>query len=128
MLPVHTIELFLKSTPPEFQEIVLELRNLVFAAAPDAVEVIRWGGLAYFHEGGSGIVSAGICQIGLYDDHVRLAFIHGAFLPDPYHLLEGNRKAKRYIRIFSYEKAHWEQLEKLIQASSSFNPRSLQEK
>jgi len=126
MLSNHEIEAFLQNTPAQFQDIVLELRNLIVSAAPDAVEVVRWGGLSYFHPGGGGIVSAGICQIGIHEDHVRLAFIHGAFLPDPAGLLEGDRKAKRYVRIASYEKAPWDEMKELILASSRFDPRSLQ--
>jgi hypothetical protein len=124
MLPIPAIETFLLRTPLPFQEIVFELRNLIASAAPDAVEVVRWGGLSYFHAGRGGIVSAGICQIGIHTDHVRLAFIHGAFLSDPRRLLEGDRKAKRYIRITSYEDAPWEYLEGLIRASSQFDPRA----
>ncbi len=124
MLPLHEVEAFLQHTPAPLQEIVLELRNLVASVAPDAVEVIRWGGLSYFHEGGGGIVSAGICQIGIHEDHVRLAFIHGACIPDPHHLLEGKQKAKRSVRIDSYESAPWEYLKELIAASAKFDPRS----
>ena len=128
MLPLREIETFLQRTPPHLQEIVLELRNLIVSAAPDAVEVVRWGGLSYFHEGRGGIVSAGICQIGLDKDHIRLAFIHGAFLSDPHGLLEGTQKAKRFIRIESYDDAAWETLKELITASARFDPRSLREK
>lgn len=126
MLPLHEVELFLQQTPSHFQEIVLELRNIVVSVAPDAVEVVRWGGLSYFHAGGGGIVSAGICQIGIQDRHVRLAFVHGAFLSDPRHLLEGDQRYKRYIRIPSYDDAPWEELKQLIQASAQFDPRSIQ--
>jgi hypothetical protein len=93
MLPIHHIESFLKFTPMHLQEIVLELRNIIASVAPDATEVVRWGGLSYFH------VSAGICQIEIHKVHVRLAFIHGAFLPDPRKLLRGTQKAKRFIEI-----------------------------
>jgi hypothetical protein len=126
MLPIHQIESFLQRTPAHLQEIVLELRNVVASVAPDAVEVVRWGGLSYFHEGRGGIVSAGICQIGIHKDHIRLAFIHGAFLSDPRQLLEGDRKYKKYIRITSYEDAAWDYLKQLIQVSTQFDPRSLQ--
>ena len=123
MLPIHHIEKFLKFTPQPLQEIVFELRNIIAAVAPDAAEVIRWGGLSYFHEGRGGIVSAGICQIGIEKDHVRLAFIHGAFLQDPQNLLHGTGKAKRYIRIDSYESAPWEYFKELITAFAKFDPR-----
>ena len=125
MLPFHRIETFLQYTPAHLQDIVLELRNIITEVSPDAVEVIRWGGLSYFHEGGGGIVSAGICQIGIHENYIRLDFIHGAFLPDPHHLLAGTQKAKRFIQIKTYENAPWEYLKELIINSAKFDPRSL---
>lgn len=126
MLPIHHIQSFLQHAPAHLQDIVLELRNIVAVVAPDAVEVIRWGGLSYFHAGGGGIVSAGICQIEMHKDHVRLAFIHGAFLPEPRGLFEGTQKYKRYVRLKSYDDAPWGYLKQLIEEASQFDPRSLQ--
>ena len=126
MLPIHEVEAFLKYTPAPLQDIVLELRNIIAEVAADAVEVVRWGGLSYFHEGRGGIVSAGLCQIGLHEGYIRLDFIHGAFLSDPKHLLEGHQKAKRFIKIRSYDDAPWDDLKQLIEESSRFDPRSLQ--
>jgi len=128
MLPIHEVESFLKFTPAPMQDIVLELRNLIAEVTSDTVEVIRWKGLSYFHEGRGGVVSAGICQIGLHEGYIRLDFIHGAFLSDPKKLLEGNQKAKRFIRIKSYEEAPWDDLKQLIEESSLFDPRTLQPK
>jgi hypothetical protein len=125
MLPIHEIESFLKYIPTPLQDIVLELRNLIAEVASDAVEVVRWGGLSYFHEGRGGVVSAGICQIGLHEGYIRLDFIHGAFLSDPKRLLEGHQKAKRFIRLKSYDEAPWDDLKRLIEESSRFDPRSL---
>lgn len=126
MLPIHEITTFLQHSPAPMQDIVLELRNIIASTAPDAVEAIRWGGLSYFHEGRGGIVSAGICQIGIHKNHIRLAFIHGAFLPEPRKLFEGTQKYKRYIRIETYDDAPWDYLEQLIGAASQFDPRTLQ--
>ncbi len=123
MLPHHEIEVFLQHTPLPLQEIVLELRNVIASVTPDAVEVVRWGGLSYFHEGRGGIVSAGIAQIGIHKDHIRLAFIHGAFIPDPRHMLAGTQKAKRFVRIESYDDAPWEYFRELIQSAAKFDPR-----
>jgi hypothetical protein len=125
MLPIRQIELFLQHTPPQLQEIVLELRNIIASVAPDATEVVRWGGLSYFHMGGGGIISAGICQIGIHTDHIRLAVIHGTFIADPHHLFEGTQKFKRFVRIESYESAPWETLKELITSASRFDPRSI---
>lgn len=126
MLPIHQVEIFLqrKHTPPHLQDIVLELRNLIASVASEAGEVIRWGGLSYFHEGGGGVVSAGICQIEIHKDHIRLAFIHGSFLSEPRNLFEGDQKYKRYLRLKSYEEAPWDYLKQLIQEASQFDPRT----
>jgi hypothetical protein len=126
MLPLHEIESFLQRVPTHLQDIIFELRNIVAAAAPDSVEVIRWGGLSYFHAGRGGIVSAGICQIGVHDRYVRLDFIHGIHLSDPKHLLEGTQKSKRFIRVSTYDDAPWNDLRQLIEEASRFDPRSLQ--
>ena len=126
MLPIHEIEAFLQRTPADLQDIVLELRNIIASVAPDAVEVIRWGGLSYFHEGRGGIVSAGICQIGIHNGYIRLDFIHGIFLSDPKHLLVGNQKVKRFVKLKSFDDAPWDDLKQLIEESSRFDPRALQ--
>ena len=126
MLPIHEIEAFLQRIPTDLQDIVLELRNIVASVAPDAVEVVRWGGLSYFHEGRGGIVSAGICQIGIHNGYIRLDFIHGIFLSDPKHLLVGNQKVKRFVKLKSFDDAPWDDLKQLIEESSRFDPRALQ--
>jgi hypothetical protein len=61
----------------------------------------------------------------LQRDRVRLAFIHGAFLPDPKGLLKGDRQYKRYVKITSFDQAPWDDLQDLIAASARFDPRSL---
>ena len=126
MLPIHEIEAFLQRIPTDLQDIVLELRNIVASVAPDAVEVVRWGGISYFHEGRGGIVSAGICQIGIHSGYIRLDFIHGIFLSDHKHLLEGNQKVKRFVKLKSFDDAPWDDLKQLIEEASRFDPRALQ--
>lgn len=126
MFPSHAIEQYLEFTPPELADIVRELRNLVAEIAPQATERLHSRGLTYFDAARGGPVSAGICQIAIYPDHVRLALIHGAFLPDPLGLLqsEGERLAKRFVRLTSYEAAPWEALRDLIAASARYDPRA----
>ncbi len=122
MLPAAHVDRQIEKLAPELQDIVRELRNLIAAVAPDAAEVFHWKGFSYYHPGRGGPVSAGICQIGFGPDHVRLGFVHGAFLPDPKGLLEGDRKAKRYVRLSCYDDAPWDDLKALIAASSCFDP------
>ncbi len=128
MLPQSQIEKALERFPPDFLDIVLELRNLIASIAPDAAETAHWKGFSYYHPGRGGPVSAGICQITILPDHIQLGFIHGTFLADPLHLLEGERSYKRFIRITSFDTAPWEDLRKLIALSSAFDPRSIKSK
>jgi hypothetical protein len=122
MLPERYVEKYLQQVPPELRDIVLEIRNIVASIAPDATERQHGRGFSYYHKERGGPVSAGICQIGVFHDHIRLGFIHGAFLPDPEGLLLGEPKYKKHVRIYHYEEAPWEYLQQLIRASSQFDP------
>jgi hypothetical protein len=127
-LSLVEVERFLQHKPKNLRDIALELRNLVASVAPQASERILWKGLSYYDRSRGGPVKAGICGIELHDDHVRLAFVHGAFLQDPEGKLEGKRLAKRYVRLDSYENTPWEYLEQLIMRSAAFDPASLSPK
>ncbi|NJD58194.1 MAG: DUF1801 domain-containing protein [Anaerolineae bacterium] len=122
MFPERYIEQYLLQIPPELRDIVLEIRNIVASVAPGATEKQHSRGFSYYHKERGGPVSAGICQIGIFGDHIRLAFIHGAFLDDPEGMLRGKEKAKRYMPIYSYEEAPWEYIRSLIEAHSRFAP------
>lgn len=122
---LYEIERFLERKPETLKDIVFELRNLIAEIAPCATEKILWGGLSYYDASRGGAVKGGICQIEIHADHVRLSFIHGAFLPDPQGLLQGERLFKRYVRLESYESTPWKALEELIRVSSQLDPASL---
>lgn len=124
MLSIQTIEIILQRIDPNLRDIVLELRNIVSELAPDATERIHSKGFSYFYENRGGPVSAGICQIVIKKDHIQLAFIHGAFLPDPDKLLEGAPMYKKYIRIPSFELTPWNAMKEMIAASCRFDPRN----
>jgi hypothetical protein len=124
---IQEINRIIRIYPIELQDIILELRDLVFKSAPDAHEQIRRGGLSYLKTERGGPVKDGICQIYVRDDSVRLVFIHGSFLPDPTRLLvnEGDRKYMRYVEIRRLEEAEWTALADLMRASAAFDPRSV---
>jgi hypothetical protein len=125
MLPERYIEIYLQQVSPELRDILLELRNIIASIAPDATESQHSRGFSYFYKERGGPVSAGICQIGIFRDHVRLGFIHGAFLPDPEGLMVGEPKYKKHVRIYHFDDAPWEYLRGLIQDSSRFDPYTL---
>ncbi len=128
MLPERYIEKYLEQVPAEMRDIVLEIRNIVANVAPDATEEQHSCGFSYYHKERGGPVSAGICQSRIYRDHVRLAFIHGAFLADPDGMLQGETYPKRYLRIYKYDEAPWDYIRKLIDAHSRFDPYTLKER
>ena len=128
MLPERSIEKHLEMVTPELRDIVLEIRNIVASVAPSATERNHSRGFSYYFKERGGPVSAGICQVGIFSDHVRLGFIHGAFLPDPQGLLVGEPKYKKHIRLYSYEDVPWEYLRQLIEASSRFDAYTLKER
>ncbi len=125
MLSIHQIETFLERVPAPLQDIVWELRNMIAAVEPDAIEVIGRGGLSYSHTGPGGSPGLSICQIEIHENDIRLAFIRGAFFSEPRHLFEGKEKYKRFIKIFSYKDAPWEYLKGLIIEAAKFDPYSM---
>jgi hypothetical protein len=126
MLSTTILEKKLQYLKPEFRDIILELRELIRSIAPDATEELKRSGISYYFGDRGGPVSAGICQIEFKSDHIRLAFIHGAFLPDPHQLLCGDRIAKRFLKITSFDSTPWEKLRDLIDVSSRYDPYSMQ--
>ena len=125
MLPTRSVQKMLITVPRDLQEIVLELRNLVLEVAPGVTEKSHPRGFSYYFKERGGPVSAGVCQISLHPDHVRLGFIHGAFLPDPARLLVGEPKYKKHLRLDSYQSTDWDYCKALIAASAAFDPYTL---
>ncbi len=127
MINFREIEQQFKHLDEDRLNIIVEIHNLVAAVSPDAAVEIRRYGIVYFDTARGGPVSAGICQTLIKPDHIRLAFIHGAFIPDPLRLLEGETFPKRYMQIFHFDDAPWDAIQVLIKAHSVFDPRTLPE-
>ena len=117
-LPIANVQAWLAFKPAEQADIAMGLRDLVVSLVPYAAERILWRGLSYHDPRRGGPVKGSLCQIEFHGDHIRLSFIHGAFLPDPDGLLEGDRKAKRFVKLFTYDTVPWEALSRLIEAAS----------
>ncbi len=118
LLPVAAVQTWLKHTPAEQADIASGLRDLVISIVPQAEERILWRGLCYNDPHRGGPVKGSLCQIAFHPGHVRLCFIHGAYLPDPDGLLEGDRLAKRFVKLFTYRDVPWEALGRLIGAAA----------
>lgn len=125
MIPTREIEKHFSYLTRDWLDIVVEIHNIVAVLSPDAAVEIRRYGIVYYNAARGGPVSAGICQTLLKPDHIRLAFIHGAFLPDPHHLLQGETFPKRYMVIKDFDSSPWEYIQELIKAHSQLDPRKI---
>lgn len=105
--------------PAELLDLALEIRNIVARVSPSATERIGARGLTYYDAARGGTIKGGICFVEFRRDRIRLAFGLGAFLDDPKSLLKGDRLAKRYMDVSSFDEAPWADIEDLIQASAA---------
>lgn len=119
------LEQHLKHLSRDKIDTILEIRTLVEKICPDAVERLDRQGITYYDAARGGPVRAGICQIGYAKGKLTLAFIHGAFLPDPLHHLTGDRLAKRKMALPAFDQVNWLAVNDLIRASAAFDPLTL---
>jgi hypothetical protein len=122
MTTIQEIQFHFRNDSSDWLDIILEVHSIVTEIAPDAFAELRNRSVSYYFDERGGPVSAGICNVNTEVDHIRLSFIHGSFLPDPAHILEGNSRYKKYVVIRSYDTAPWNAIKAMIQWSSKFDP------
>lgn len=81
---------------------------------PDAYETIYHGALSYSL---SPAVFERLMYLALYPDYARLGFNFGIFLPDPDHILIGEGKRLRHVKIRSLDEARQPVIRQLVQAA-----------
>jgi hypothetical protein len=88
------IDSFFDKQPPQLREILVALRSLVEASAPDATASIKWG-MPFFQIGGNMFVA-----LGAHKAHVNLilAGAPGTF-DDPDDRLTGDGKTGRHLKL-----------------------------
>jgi hypothetical protein len=107
----------------ELSDMALELRRLVLAIAPQLDESIAFHALCYsVPDRPFGVIGGNVCMIENKRGCLRLGFLHGARLPDPFRLLRGSGKAKRHIEWSLRAELRPEQLEPLIRAAIANDP------
>ena len=122
-LTLEEIAGLLDDCPGELCDLVLELREVVCKAAPNAVEAIKFNSFCYFKpDHPYGAIGGNVCGIGWRGDHVVLTFIHGASLPDPDGLFQGKGKAMRHVPIRSSADIHRPAVGRLIRAAVAYSP------
>lgn len=113
---------FLRLLSPEVRPVVVDLRQLVRAAAPEATETAVWGALSYHLAFLGGRVKGAVCQICARGRRVELGFVHGALLPDPKGLLQGSGKSKRVVRVDEMRRLDRPRLVALVRHAVEIRP------
>jgi hypothetical protein len=111
-----TFDDILHDSTPEIAELARKIRALILDVAPGAVEVIsikdRVAGYGFSTKMRNQAV-----YIALPRDWARLGFYYGGDLPDPDHLLEGEGKRLRHIKIRSEQDLDMPAVRTLVHAA-----------
>ncbi len=76
--------------------ILQQVRRLALAAGDGVSEEVKYGGILFS-------TTRSFCGVFSYANHVTLEFSAGASLPDPFHMLEGQGKLRRHIKLQQLE-------------------------
>lgn len=109
---------FLAAMPPAIRKLVVALRNAIRQAAPEAEESFVCGHLWYHRPNAGGRFKGAVCQINIKRREVRLDFIHGIRLSDPYDLLDGDSVSTRFVPIETVADAEQSELSDLIREAA----------
>ena len=107
----------LEITPEPLLPIVEELKAIILAIHPQAIEVVRLGDRAATYGVGPQKMKHGYCYIMPHKSWVNLGFFKGGILPDSKGLLEGTGKLLRHIKIRSIKDCKQAGLKKLIKVA-----------
>jgi len=81
----------LSQTAPTLHEIVVEVRSLVHAVAPEVEERVMYGGIVFE-------APIMFCGVFAYSRHVSVEFSRGCDLADPYGVLKG-KGVRRHLKL-----------------------------
>ena len=110
-----SVEKWLADLPPDIQAITQALRSMARKNMSDAHEFIYHDAIGYST---SASPADRICYIAPQKKgYVNFGFFFGAELPDPTHLLIGEGKRLRHVKIYNIEAAKNPALENLVIAT-----------
>jgi hypothetical protein len=113
---------YINSYTPELQAIIRTLREVARKSMPEAHEMIYHAAIGYsltqspFDR---------ICYIAPQKNYVNLGFFFGSHLPDPQHVLVGEGKRMRHIKIRSVADASNPALEQVMKEAWKDAPNSI---
>lgn len=83
------------------RSLALKLRKIVLEELAPCHEYIfaMRSKVVFLYSASEKVIADGICNIGVFRQHVTLTFVEGIELEDPRHLLQGTGKIMRHVRI-----------------------------
>ncbi|WP_181306793.1 DUF1801 domain-containing protein [Rufibacter sp. XAAS-G3-1] len=112
---VHKTEAYFANAPEFAQPICEKLRNAIAVADPELKAAWKWSAPVY-GKAGPGLV----CSIGVFKQHVSLAFFQGALLEDPHRVFTSSQDAKtmRSIKFTNASQVNEDLLVKYLKAAT----------
>jgi hypothetical protein len=116
------IDDYVNSFAPDLQAIIRTLREIAKKSMPEAYEMIYHAAIGYSF---STSPFDRICYIAPQKNYANLGFFFGAHLDDPHHLLVGEGKRMRHIKVRSCEDASNPAFEQLLKEAWKDAPDSI---
>src|SRR5215467_3299796 len=116
------MDVYINSLKPELQAIIRALWEIANKCMPGAHEMISHGAIGY------SMTTSPIdrfCYIAPQKNYVNLGFFFGTHLDDPQHVLVGEGKRMRHIKVRSGEDARNPALEQLLKEAWNDAPGSI---
>jgi hypothetical protein len=110
------VDTFLKGYTPQVREIAVKARETILSVLPGATEKV-YPGWKVIQYGAGADMTAVFAAISPQRERVNLGLAHGADLPDPEGLLEGDGKAIRHVRLTSPRAAGAPAVKELIRGA-----------
>ena len=110
----RTVDGYVGSLPSPQQTIVNRIRALVGAAAPEAIESLKWGQPVYEVNGPMAYVKA-------YAGYVNFGFWRGAMLSAPAGVLEGDGTRMKHLKLFSLADIPEALISRLVREAAALN-------
>jgi hypothetical protein len=110
------VDTFLKGYAPQVREIAVKARETILSVLPGATEKV-YPGWKVIQYGAGADMKAVFAAISPQRERVNLGLAHGADLPDPERLLEGDGKAIRHVKLTSPEAAGAPAVRELIRGA-----------
>lgn len=109
-----TVEQLFINDASTVQAVARELRSMIKTVMPEAYESIYHGALSYSL---SESAFERLVYLALERDYVRMGFNFGGYLPDPDHLLVGDGKRLRHVKVYTIKVAEQPALRMLVRAA-----------